>query len=98
MLANIPFDDLVKLTAVGSLDPDFSPEYHWLEEKMNERFFFAKFEEKTSLLIRPEDYQNDNSLKGEFIRRVLASELPQADKDRVILNGLRALREEEIDL
>lgn len=97
-LANIPSDDLVKLTIVGSLDPDFSPEYHWIEEKLNERFFFAKRKDETAPLIRPEDYQNDISLKGEFIRRVRASDLPQADKDRVILNGLRALYGGEIDL
>ncbi|MBQ3640160.1 MAG: DNA repair exonuclease [Clostridia bacterium] len=97
-IADIPKDDLVKLTAVGSLDPDFNPEYHWIEEKLNERFFYAKRKDETTLLIRPEDYRNDISLKGEFIRRVMASDLPPADRDRVILNGLRALWGEELDL
>ena len=97
-VANIPSDDLVKLTVVGSLDPDFTPEYHWIEERLNQRFLFAKRKDETALLIRPEDYQNDISLKGEFIRRVMASDLPQADKDRIVLNGLRALYGEEIDL
>ena len=97
-VAGIPADDAVKLTVVGSLDPDFAPEYRWIERDLGERFWFAKRKDETTLLIRPEDYRNDISLKGEFIRRVMASDLPQVDRERVILNGLRALWGEELDL
>jgi hypothetical protein len=40
----------------------------------------------------------DASLKGEFIRTVMASKLPVAERDRIILCGLRALRGEEAEL
>ena len=43
-------------------------------------------------------YRNDVSLKGEFIRQVLASELTDADKAAVIRAGLQALSGEEISL
>lgn len=97
-VADISSDDLVKLTVVGARDPEFNPEYRWIEEKLNERFLYAKCKDNATLLIRPEDYLNDISLKGEFIRRVMASDLSPADRDRVISNGLRALWGEELDL
>lgn len=37
-------------------------------------------------------------LKGEFIRSVLASRMPEEMKNRMILTGLRALRGEEPDV
>lgn len=97
-VAGISGDDMVKLTVKGAVDPAFSPEYDWIAEKLNDRFYCAELKSETTLLIRPEDYRNDISLKGEFIRRVMNAELPQADKDRIIRNGLRALWGEEIDL
>ena len=55
---------------------------------------FEKF--WTKLLIHPEEYANDISLKGEFVRRVTASNLKEAEKERVIACGFRALTGEEI--
>ena len=50
------------------------------------------------MAVDPERYRNDVSLKGEFIRQVLASELTDADKAAVIRAGLQALSGEEISL
>lgn len=96
--ADIPDRDLVKLTTVGELDPLFTPEYCLIERDLGNRFWFFRRKDETKPLIRPEDYQNDISLKGEFIRRVMTSDLPPEDRNRVILNGLRALYGEEPDL
>ena len=43
-----------------------------------------------------EDYRLDQSLKGEFIRLLERADLPQEEKDAVILTGIRALSGEEI--
>jgi hypothetical protein len=53
--------------------------------------------DKTKLSIRAEDYQNDISLKGEFVRLVLASDLDEEVKLQVIEKGIRALGGEEVD-
>ena len=48
--------------------------------------------------IDPEDYKNDISLKGEFIRLVLASDTSEEEKATMIRTGLQALTGEEITL
>ena len=49
-----------------------------------ERFYFAKLVDRTRLEIRPQDYIHDVSLKGEFVRRVMASSLTEAEKEEII--------------
>ena len=50
------------------------------------------------MAINPEDYKNDISLKGEFIRLVLASDGSEEDKAAIIRTGMQALMGEEITL
>ena len=54
--------------------------------------------DETRLAVDPERYRNDVSLKGEFIRQVLASELSEHEKAAVIRAGVLALAGEEISL
>ncbi len=95
-LDGIPPDDMVSLTLEGAIEASFTPETQWLEEQLKKRFYCSELKIRTSLLIHPEDFQNDISLKGEFVRKVLASDLPQEDKDQIIRIGLRALWGEEL--
>ena len=62
----------------------------------NGDFYYEKVENATKLAISYEDYAQDISLKGEFIRNVLASDLEEAMKAEVIHCGLRALSGEEV--
>ena len=68
-----------------------------LEEKLNKRFFHCRVKDRTVLSIDDSDIENELSLKGEFVRKVLASSLPDADKKRIIRQGLRALDGEEVE-
>lgn len=95
-VAQIPSGDMVKLILKGFFNPETKPDLPYLEKRLNERFYFARVEDQTHLLIRPEDYVNDISLKGEFVRRVMASELSDEEKEKVILLGFRALLGEEV--
>ena len=65
---------------------------------LQSRFYALKIKDESRLALAAADYENDISLKGEFVRTVLASDLPQADKDRIIVAGLAALRGEELGL
>ncbi len=94
----IPRKDLVKAVLTGSLPAEAQKDLAHLEAVLAERFWFAKVRDRSRLLIRPEDYQNDISLKGEFVRRVLASNLKDEEKERVIACGFRALLGEEVGL
>ena len=70
----------------------------YLADVLARRFYFADVKDESRLAVDPADYKNDISLKGEFVRVVLASRLPQEEKDRVLACGLRALLGEELPL
>ena len=97
-VAGISERDLVKLVLCGECPPDAHKDVAPLRAMLSERFYFAKLRDECRMLIRPEDYANDISLKGEFVRRVLASDLREEEKARVIACGLRALAGEEIGI
>ena len=59
----------------------------YLQNQIAGSFFFAKVKDETRLAVEPERYRNDVSLKGEFIRQVLASELSEHEKAAVIRAG-----------
>ena len=90
-------EDLVKVVLVGAVSPETCHDAAFVSERLSDRFYFAKVYDRTRLSIRAQDYQNDISLKGEFVRLVLASDLPEETKMAVIGVGIRALGGEEVD-
>ena len=93
----LPTADMVKIVLTGALSPEVSYDTVHLQKLLAEQFYFARVKDHTTLCINPEDYAHDISLKGEFIRTVMASRLSDEQKQRTILFGLRALRGEEVD-
>ena len=90
VLRSVPAEDLVRLTLVGGYSPDLLKDTDGLSRK---------FEVKDSSRphINPEDYKYDKTLKGEFIRAVMADEsLDDGMKARVISCGINALMGEEL--
>ena len=96
--AGIPSVDLVKFTLTGTYAPDTHKDLPFLRTMLKDRFYAMKIKDCSRLQLDAASYENDISLKGEFIRMVLAADLPQEDKDRIICAGLEALRGEEISL
>ena len=98
LTAHLPAKDMVKLVLCGTTSEAAVFDLVRLRGMLTEQFYFAKIKDESRLLIRPEDYRNDVSLKGEFVRRVMASDLKDNEKERVIACGLRALAGEELGL
>ncbi len=95
----IPAGDMVEFVLTGAVDPTANIAVPYLENRMAQQdFFFSRVKDETRMAIRPEDYQNDISLKGEFIRLVLASDANEEEKAAMIRTGLQALMGEEITL
>lgn len=94
----IPVKDFCLLKLTGSVDPDFPPDCGQLKSTFAGRFGLLRIKDETTLRIDPHSYENDISLKGEFIRQVLASEQDPVEQERIIACGLRALRGEEPEL
>ncbi len=95
---DIPREDLVKVLLVGKTDATLQKDLRHLTQLLSEQFYFAKLRDESRLQILPEDYRNDISLRGEFVRRVLASSLGEEEKERVIACGFAALTGEEAGL
>ena len=95
---DIPHEDLVKVTLTGTYTPDTHKDIPFLQTILKDRFYSVKIKDSSRLQLDAASYENDISLKGEFIRMVLAADLPQEDQDRIICAGLEALRGEEISL
>jgi len=94
----IPAKDMVKVILTGACPAELLLDLTRLEQRLSDRFYFAKLQNKSRLQIRPEDYSHSVSLKGEFVRRVMSSTLSEEEKERVIACGFRALCKEELDL
>jgi len=95
-LDSIREKDMVKVRLVGKYNLDIYKQNEMLSDFLNEKYFFAKLIDESSLKINPKDYENDISLKGEFIRKVLESNLSEEDKNQVIEFGIKALMKEDL--
>lgn len=86
--------DIVKVDLVGDISEETEIEENSYLADLNSRygFYFVRIKNSTKPMIDYEKYENDVSLKGEFIRLVKSqTDLSDEDKARVIVMGIRAL-------
>ena len=96
--AGIRPDDMVEFILMGSSEPESNVSETYLQNLMKDSFFFCRVKNESRMAVNPEDYRNDISLKGEFIRLVLKSDASGEDKAAMIRAGMQALTGEEIEL
>lgn len=95
-ISGIVSEDLVRVTLTGSHDVGFERDTEAIRMRFENKFYFFEVKDESKLRISSEDYKNDISLKGEFIRLVLSkNELTDAEKEKIIECGIRALAGEE---
>ena len=91
-------DYIVRARLIGGRGVDLRYDVSFIEEAMEDKFFYFEIKDKSRITARAEDFLNDKSLKGEFIRLALSDEeLDDITRSEVISIGLSALRGEEID-
>lgn len=91
-------EDLVKFILTGSYTLQAHKDLRFLQKMLEPSFWFVKIKDESRLKIDRESYEGDISLKGEFVRLVLASQCSDEEKERIISCGIRALMGEEVDL
>lgn len=91
-------DSLVKVTLTGSYTLETQKDLNFLKKMLEGRFYFLKIKDESRLRIEKETYEHDISLKGEFIRLVMASDRSDEEKEQIICCGIRALSGEEVEL
>ena len=96
--AGIPGSGLVKFTLTGTHTLETQRDFKFLEKMLEPRYYFVKIKDESRLEIAREDYEHDISLKGEFIRMVLASDRSQEEKEQIIRCGIQALLGQEVAL
>lgn len=89
---------LVKFVLVGTYTLETQKDLDFLKKSMEPDFWFVKIKDESRFEIDKGSYEHDASLKGEFIRAVMASDKSEEEKARIICCGIRALSGEEITL
>lgn len=95
-IKDISRENLIKIVLTGKVAINSERDIEYLLKKYNGQFYFIKIYDKTTLKINYMDYENDASLKGEFIRMVLNEKLTDEEKKQIIITGIRALSGEDI--
>ena len=90
-------EDLVRVVLIGEHAPGVQRDTESLEKRFSPSFFYFEVKDKSRLKISPDEYKNDKSLKGEFIRLVMSKDgLTDEEKEAVIECGIRALAGETV--
>lgn len=95
---SVPQEDLVKFTLIGTYTLETHKDIRFLQQLLSPGWYFVKIKDESRLRLSRQSYENDISLKGEFIRLVAGSELCDGEKDQVICAGIQALSGEAIAL
>lgn len=96
--ADIDKKHLVKYVLCGSFPENARKDILYMQKALESDRYFVKIKDESRLLINEADYSHDVSLKGEFVRTVMASDLSDEEKSQIILCGIQALDGEEITL
>ena len=97
-LEEVPEKDLVKVTLTGKVSLLAERDLQYLTGRFASRYFAFKIGDKdVGLAVSPEEYENDISLRGEFIRLVMQGNYTEEEKRMLLELGIRALCGEEVE-
>lgn len=92
----IPRESLVRFRLVGARELGKLFNTDAILSSLKDLYYYAEIKDESKLRINADDFKNDISLKGEFIRSVLSdTALSDTEKESVINLGLNVLMEEE---
>lgn len=89
--------NILRINLIGELEAGIDFDEADIEISLSS-YFFVNVKNKTSLKINIEDYNDDKSLIGEFIRGIYNNpDYSVEDKHKLINMGLRAINGKEVD-
>ncbi len=89
--------DLIEVVLTGEVDFDSDGLSDEVKRLLGDEFYFVEVKDRTTRKIDMQKVVGDSSLKGEFVRRVLASDESDENKSKIISIGLKALSGGEIE-
>ena len=97
-IASIKNSSLVKIILTGKVSFDTTTITEDVESFFNDKFFFLKVYSELKQIVDIEDYKNDFSLKGEFVRNISSnSDLTDEEKEEMLSLGMKLLNGEDIE-
>ena len=96
-LSALDAKDMVRANITGTFELGREKFYGNISEKYKDKFYYFELRDRSVLKIDPEDYVNDVSLKGEFIRTVMEEVSDEAERGRIISYGIKALMGDSIE-
>lgn len=98
MLSGIPEKDLVKVSLTGKVGLSAERDLQYLTSRFAPRYFAFKINDKeVGIAVKQSEYENDVSLRGEFIRTVMQGNYTEEEKRMILELGMRALSGEEVE-
>lgn len=89
-------EGLVKLVLKGSVGVECEKNMELLTKQFADRYYFLKIDDESRLNVDYGMFALDESLKGEFVRTVMAAEeLGEEEKAAIVRYGIQALAGEE---
>lgn len=95
-LAGISHDDMVKVVVSGKMSVEAYVDFEYLTNYFEGRYFAFRLENKTTPEADIEKYMKENSLRGHFVRTVMASDDTMQMKCEIIKCGLDSLNGEAV--
>jgi DNA repair exonuclease SbcCD nuclease subunit len=96
LLAECKRSDIIRIRLTGTRELTRSLATDQLSSRLCSSYYYLEVKDDTRVRIIPDDFKNDLSLKGEFIRTVIEdTTLCDKEKERVIAIGLAVLIGEE---
>ncbi len=87
-------DDYVKVILSGETDVECEKDIAYLEKSISEIYYASRISDETSLKVDIDSYMLDGTLKGEFVRTVMADPgVPDDRKAQIVRMGLSLFSE-----
>lgn len=95
----IDSENLYRIVLVGNVNFDVASSQKDIESYLKNTCFYIDIKDKTHKIINIENIKNEISIRGEFVRTVLAkNEFSEELKQNIIEMGLKALSLQEVEI
>ena len=89
--------NLYRIRLIGEIAYESDALAEDVERLLANECYFVSVKNYTLRKIDPSVYEGDLSLRGEFVRAVMANDMPEEKKRQIITLGLKALAGQEVD-
>lgn len=94
----ITSEDYLRITLTGTVDVDAFISKPLIENRFSEDYYSFMVKDSTGIYVDIDSYKNDISLKGEFVRTLLADNtLSEDEKNKLLAMGFRAFTGGNLD-